>query len=292
MISPYVRRRRLAAELRTLREQHDCPADRLADQIDVARQTISRLENGHVAPDLHVVMKILQRFAVDQDRWQRIMTIAREARERGWWATYATQMGPRQALYANLEAGADNIREYQLTVLPGLVQIPPYTEARLYAGRDILPGDLDPARVLEARAGRQRMLERPGGPTYEVILDELVVRRPAVPAHVAGPQLDHLVHLGHCQDGMTIRVLPVHTTIVGHAPRSAFSCYTYPDPGDPTVVAVDTITSDLVLTTLDRPDEVVSYLDLYEHLRAAALSPTDSLDLLASLAEQMQTDRR
>lgn len=292
MISPYVRRRRLAAELRTLREQHDCPADKLADQIDVARQTISRLENGHVAPDLHVVMKILQRFAVDQDRWQRIMTIAREARERGWWATYATQMGPRQALYANLEAGADTIREYQLTVLPGLVQIPPYTEARLYAGRDTLPGDLDPARVLEARAGRQRMLERPGGPTYEVILDELVVRRPAVPAHVAGPQLDHLVHLGHCQDGMTIRVLPVHTTIAGHAPRSAFSCYTYPDPGDPTVVAVDTITSDLVLTTLDRPDEVVSYLDLYEHLRAAALGPTDSLDLLASLAEQMQTDRR
>jgi hypothetical protein len=87
---------------------------------------------------------------------------------------------------------------------------------------------------------------------------------------------------------VTIRVLPAQATITGHVPRSAFSCYTYPDPGDPTVVAVDTITSDLVLTTLDQPDEVASYLDLYDHLRAAALSPTDSLDLLATTAEQIQ----
>jgi hypothetical protein len=195
-------------------------------------------------------------------------------------------MGPRQALYANLEAGADTIREYQLTVLPGLLQIPTYTEARLYAGRDTHLG-LDPACVLEARAGRQQMLERPGGPTYEAILDELVIRRPAVPAHVAGPQLDHLVNLGHHQDSVTIRVLPAQATIAGHVPRSAFSCYTYPDPGDPAVVAVDTITSDLVLTTLDQPDEVTSYLNLYDHLRAAALSPTDSLDLLANTAEQI-----
>ncbi|MGH3678718.1 MAG: helix-turn-helix domain-containing protein [Natronosporangium sp.] len=284
MISPYVRRRRLAAELRALREQDDCPADKLAEQIGVARQTISRLENGHVAPDLHVVMKILRRFGVGEDRWQQVMTIARDARERGWWATFATQMGARQALYADLEAGADAIREYRLTMLPGLLQIPTYTEARLYAGGDTHPG-LDPTRVVEARTCRQQMLECPGGPVYEVILDELVVRRHAVPAHVAGPQLDHLVDLGHHHDNVTIRVLPVRATITG-VPRSAFSCYTYPDPGDPTVVAVDTITSDLVLTTLDKPADVASYIDLYEHLRAAALSPADSLDLLASLAEK------
>ena len=40
------------------------------------------------------------------------MTIAREAGEKGWWESYKT-MGDRQAMYANLEAGAVAIREYQ-----------------------------------------------------------------------------------------------------------------------------------------------------------------------------------
>jgi len=31
-------------------------------------------------------------------------------------------------------------------------------------------------------------------------------------------------------------------------PRCTFSIYTYPDPGDPDVVAIDTVTSDLILT--------------------------------------------
>jgi len=285
MISPYVRRRRLAAELRHMREEHGYSAHRLADQIGVARQTISRLENGHVSPDEHVVMKILRLFDVDQKQWNQLTTIAQEARERGWWAPYAHQMG-RQALYADLEAGAVEIREYHLNLLPGLLQIPPYAEARLHAGREASSGELDPARVLQARAGRQQMLERPGGPAYEAILDETAVRRHAAPPDVVGQQLDHLIHIGHYRDNVTIRVLPTAAMISGHLPRSAFFCYRYP-PDDPRVVAVDTITDDLVLTSIDKPGEVDSYLDLYEHLRATALSPADSLDFLITLTEQL-----
>ena len=69
-------------------------------------------------------------------------------------------------------------------------------------------------------------------------------------------------------------------------PRCTFSIYTYPDPGDPQVVAIDTVTSDLILTD---PDQVTPYDRLYERLWDAALPPAESLDLLtraaASLAE-------
>jgi hypothetical protein len=60
--------------------------------------------------------------------------------------------------------------------------------------------------------------------------------------------------------------------------------YTYPDPGDPAVVAVDTVTSDLILT--DSAD-VHSYEQLYQRLRGAALPPDDSLDLLTELAADL-----
>jgi transcriptional regulator with XRE-family HTH domain len=285
VISPYVRRRRLAVELIRLREEHDYSAEKLAKAIGVARQRISRVENGHVRPDLDEIMRILDVLNVGQRRWDQIMTIAREAQERGWWEKFADEMGPRQALYASLEAGAKNIDEYQMTLLPGLLQIPAFTEARARADRGAYAEQFDPARALEARAARQRMVERPGGPTYQVIIDEMAVRRLAAPPAVVGAQLRHLVDMGKNRKKVTLRVLPLNASILGHAvPRSAFFTYRYPDPGDPVVVAVDTVTSDLVLT---EAHEVSYYLTLYERLVDAALEPADSLDFLAAVAQEL-----
>jgi transcriptional regulator with XRE-family HTH domain len=272
-------------ELVRLREDHGYSADKLAKAIGVARQRISRVENGHVRPDLDEIMRILDVLNVGQKRWDQIMTITREAQERGWWEKFANEMGPRQALYANLEAGARSINEYQMTLLPGLLQIPAFTEARARADRDAYTEHFDPARALEARAARQRLLERPGGPTYEVIIDELAVRRLAAPPPVVAAQLRHLVDVGKNRKKVTIRVLPLATPIFGHAvPRSAFFTYRYPDPGDPVVVAVDTVTSDLVLTDAN---EVGHYLTLYQRLQEAALAPAESLDFLAAVAQEM-----
>ncbi|HWH00619.1 MAG TPA: helix-turn-helix transcriptional regulator [Pilimelia sp.] len=289
MISPLVRRRRLGAELLRLRERHGYSSDGLARAVGVSRQRISRLENGHVGPDLDEVMRILDVLAVSEDDWTRIMDIARQAQERGWWEKFADEMGPRQALYANLEAGATMIREYQMTFLPGLLQTPLFTEARVRADQAAYPDGFHPDKAVQARAARQRMLHRPGGPTYEVIIDELAVRRHAAPPDVVAAQLDHLAAVGHDHEKITIRVLPVAARITGHAvPRSAFSAYTYPD--DPPVVAVDTATSDLLLT---EPAYVARYAALYQRLAQAAMNPLDSLDFLATVAEELshQTGR-
>lgn len=287
MISPFVRRRRLATELIALREAHGVSAARLATDIGVARQRISRLENGHVAPDLDEIMRILQLFSVTEQRWQQIMTIAREAQERGWWAKFTDEMGTRQALYANLEAGASHIREYQMVYLPGLLQTPSYAEARVRMDRTS-DSTYNLARAVEARAGRQRVVERPGGPDYDVIIDELAIRRFAAPAHVVADQLDHIVHAGHERPTVVVRVLPLAAQLRDHAvPRSAFFTYRYPDPDDPVVVAVDTVTDDLVLT---QPADVDRYLQLYDRLVEAALRPEDSLDFLAAVSEEIRRD--
>ncbi|MEV0391769.1 helix-turn-helix domain-containing protein [Polymorphospora rubra] len=285
MISPYVRRRRLAAELVQLREEHGYSAERLSRDVGVARQKVSRLENAKVRPDQDEIMRILDHFQVDEQRWDQIMTIARDAQEYGWWEKYDDEMGPRQALYADLEAGATHIAEYQMTLLPGLLQIPAFTEARAHADRHAYPKRFSIERALDARAARQRILDRPGGPTYEVVIDELALRRYAAPPEVIRAQLDHLIDLGHHRPKISIRVLRLAARIEGNAlPRSAFYTYRYPDPDDPIVVAVDTITSDLVLT---QPAEVDQYLSLYTRLQTAALDPFDSLDFLANLAEEL-----
>jgi transcriptional regulator with XRE-family HTH domain len=280
MISPHVRKLRLAAEMRQLRAESGLTADRLARRIGQSRVVISRLENGHAVDQANVI-KILDALGVDGDRWTEIVTIAREAGEKGWWESHKT-MGDRQALLANLEAGAATIRSYEQTFVPGLLQIPEFVHARAVATATLEPVSGTEAGILDGRAGRQRMLRRPGGPTLEVIMDELAVQRLAAPSDVVKKQLYHMATTVNAEQMITLRVLPVHARIKDYTvPRCTFSVYTYPDPGDPDVVAIDTVTSDLLLTD---PDQVMPYDRLYEQLWEAALPPAESLDLLTRAA--------
>jgi len=261
-------------------------AAQLGKRIGRSRADISRLENGHVV-DQADVMKILDVLSVDGDRWTQIMTIAREASEKGWWESYKT-MGDRQAMYANLEAGATCIREYQQTFLPGLLQIPEFVQARTEAAATLEPMAGTPEGVLAGRMGRQRMFRRPGGPTYEAILDEVAARRLCAPPEVVRKQLYHLVTAVNGNPKVSVRVLPVDARIDGFAvPRCTFSIYTYEDPGDPAVVAIDTVTVDPILTD---PAEVDPYKKQFARLRDAALSEADSLDLLTKKAAELAED--
>ena len=193
-------------------------------------------------------------------------------------------MGDRQALYANLEAGASTLRLYEQTFVPGLLQIPEFVRARA-AVMSLEPVSGTVEGILNGRAGRQRMLRRPGGPTLDVVLDELAVYRLAAPSDVVKKQLYHLATVVNAEPKITLRVLPVRARIKDFTvPRCAFSIYTYPDPGDPQVVAIDTVTSDLILTD---PDQITPYGRLYERLWEAALPPADSLDLLTKAAADL-----
>jgi transcriptional regulator with XRE-family HTH domain len=284
MISPHVRRLRLAAELRALRTHAGVTHVQLAKQIGQSRAQISRLENGHVV-DQDDVMKILDALGVDDERWTQIMTIAREAGERGWWESNRF-MGERQALYANLEAGAQTIREFQMTFIPGLLQTTDFTRARGEADRVAGAPNFNADKAADGRIGRQRMLRRPHGPAYEVILDELAVKRPAAPPEVVKAQLYHIAATVNGNQKIDVRVLPVDVTIEGYSlPRSAFSIYTFSDPGDPTVVAVDTVTNDLVLTD---SDEVKRYEELFDRLGNAAWSTQKSLDFIIDTAKRLK----
>jgi transcriptional regulator with XRE-family HTH domain len=285
LISPYVRRLRLAAELRTLRTEGGLTHEQLAKKIGQSRAQISRLENGHVVDQADII-KILDALGVDGERWTQIVTIAREAGERGWWESNRA-MGERQALYANLEAGAETIREYQGTFVPGLLQTPEFTRARVEAERLTGPANYTAEKAIEARLGRQRMLRRPDGPTYDVILDEMAIRRRAAPPEIAKAQLYHLAATVNVNPKVSLRVLPVDAEIDDYSvPRSSFSIYTFADPDDPNVVAVDTVTDDLVLTD----DAVVKlYGELFSRLSDASISEDDSLELLIKTAK---ADRR
>jgi transcriptional regulator with XRE-family HTH domain len=287
VISPYVRRLRLANEIRARREAANLTSEELGKRIGQSRMKISRLETGARRPDIGDVMKILDVLGVEGDEWRSLVQVARDAAERGWWETPEfAGMGDRQKLYADLESGATSIREYQIFV-PGLLQTRDYTRARSGPGR-FQPFDVD--RAVEARQRRQQELHRDGGPSYEAVLDEVAVRRIAAQPPVMEAQLKRLVKLVEADERVAVRILPVDAVVAEyHLPYSPFSIYTYPDPGDPLVVVVDTVTTDLVLT---EPEEVEPYAALYDAIRASALATGDTLDYLAKAIRNVPREKR
>ncbi|HEY6737489.1 MAG TPA: helix-turn-helix transcriptional regulator, partial [Actinopolymorphaceae bacterium] len=273
-----MRRLRLATELQRLREDRGLTIAQLGSRIDpsakVSKTKISYLENGHSRPDPADVIAILEALKVEGDEWTRVMGIASDAAERGWWESSATAMGQRQALYANLEAGATTIRDYQLTYIPGLLQTPEFVRALTEHDDLTLTGPTSTTvdGMLRGRTTRQRMIRRPDGPTYRVVIDELAVRRPCAPAPIHAAQLRALA--SGQPENIEIRVLPVAARIEAFsAPKSTFSLYTFADPEDPVVGVVDTVTRDDVLAT---PEEVDPYEKLWARLYTAALSVQDS----------------
>lgn len=282
MISPYVRRVRLARELVALRGERK-HAD-LVRASGISSSALSRLENGRTRPNVGDVMKLLEVLDVTAEQWEKLVAITHEAAQKGWWES--EEIDPRQARYADLEAGAATIREYQAFYMPGLLQIPAYVRAVAESDDLELPGNAtpDPTARTKARQGRQRMLRRPGGPSYEVLVDELAVRRPTAPPDVMAEQILRLADPG--SDQITVRVLPVDAHIEHYSvAKGAFSLYTYPDQGDPAVVAVDTVTSDLLRA---EAHEVRPYERLYDRLRSAALSVQDSAAMLREAATRLE----
>jgi len=284
MSSPYVRRLRLGMEIRALRDERGWTQARLARLAGMTRNDLSKLENGQ-AVDLADALNLLDALGIEGDRWTALSAIARDAVTPGWWDS-VKHIGVRQALYANLEYGATTIRQFQQVYLPGLLQLPDYIRS-LYAAEEAFgPVAVPIEDSLAGRAGRQRNLRLPGGPTLEIVMDELAILRRAAPAEVTRPQLRHLATIAQgVQPNVTLRVLPTEGELRDYAvARTPFSVYTYPDAGDPTVVAIDTETSDVIMT---RPADVARYEWLYERLHEAALSPEDSAKLLAKAADML-----
>ncbi|MFD0856701.1 helix-turn-helix domain-containing protein [Actinomadura adrarensis] len=284
MPSPFIRRRRLADTMRALRERQGLTTDELAERIYRSRSCVSKLENARGRSDVGDVMKIMDVLGITGDQWDELVTLAREAAERGWWDKYGNSMGYRQRMYADLEYNAATIRGYYQYAFPGVLQTPEFTEALIDLDKAAGPLIYKPDRMVKARQHRQAMALRPDGPSCDFILDEFVIRRLAVPTQIMVGQLRHLASTVSSAPRLSVQVLPVNARTEGDPPRSTFTIYTFQERSDPPVAVADTFSTDVVNTA---PSEVRRYEEMFERLREVAISSVKSLTFLEDAADEL-----
>ncbi|WP_422735947.1 helix-turn-helix domain-containing protein [Micromonospora sp. WMMD729] len=275
--SPVIRRARLGAELRQLRRREALTLEQVCDRLGWASTSkLSRIELGQSRPDLADVLDLLDVYQVPAPARDALIVIARDAAtSRGWWKTLG-EMSERQRVYAELEAGAADIVEYQPALVPGLLQTPAYARSRVAAGVLLTP-DVDVEAEVRARALRQEVLRRADPPRYTAVLAEAVCDPGDLPLDVWREQLRHLVAvtgLAH----VTVRLLPRGLAGGGLHPLTPYSWYAFPDPADPRTVMLEALTTDVRLATVLDVDR---YERMTEALLAAALSPEETVTALA-----------
>jgi transcriptional regulator with XRE-family HTH domain len=277
--SPSLRRRRLAAELRRLREQSGMSATDVAKTLDWQPSRISRIENrqsGITAPDLR---KLLDMYEVtDEAQRAYLAELARRLNERGWWQKYAGMIGGGLVDLIGLESEARAIRTYEQELVPGLLQTPEYAHAVFRVGR---PTDTNEElkRWVEVRMERQEVLNRsdPPPPRFNVVLSEGALRRPIGGYDVMRRQLEYLMR-PRDRANITVQVLPfdsgAHPALV-----APFTMMTFPDPDDLGLVYVEHATGALFL---EEPAELRTYDEIWGTVQASALSPDDTQTFLKS----------
>ncbi|MGW0985473.1 helix-turn-helix domain-containing protein [Streptomyces sp. NPDC002486] len=169
------------------------------------------------------------------------------------------------------------IRQYAAHVVPGLLQTEDY--ARAVLSLDAL---LDSEEQLEervtARMGRQERLSSPDQPELWVILDEAVLRRPIGGNAVMVEQLARLLDAA-AERHITVQVLPFDQG--GHeAMGGSLTILTLPDGAE----VAYTEGADYG-QLIEEPAHVSRYKVIYDRLRAAALPPIMSLDMIRSAME-------
>ncbi|MFJ1794721.1 helix-turn-helix domain-containing protein [Kitasatospora griseola] len=278
-VNPTVRRRRLGAELRRLRELRGMTAEEVAGRLMVSQSKISRLENGRRSISQRDVRDLCDVYQVEDERVRNgLMEMAKESRQRGWWHEFGDIP---YSVYIGLEAEASSIRAYESSFVPGLLQTPEYAEAVVTGTQP----DTDPAAIrrrVEVRLKRQHRIhgEDQIGSLW-VVVDEAVLRRQVGGPQVMAAQLYQLVELGE-RPNINLQVIPfsngAHPGMTG-----TFSLMEFPESADSTVVYFEGVTSDLYL---EKEADVRRYTNLYDHLRAAALSVTESRSMITQLAEE------
>ncbi|MER8195776.1 helix-turn-helix transcriptional regulator [Streptomyces microflavus] len=174
-------------------------------------------------------------------------------------------------------ARAAVIREYSSHAVPGLLQTPEYARALLSMGHSLRDAEHLEERVA-ARLDRQVRLTGPDRPELWIILDEAVLRRPVGGSAVMRGQLEKLLRMAE-EPNITVQVLPFDQGAHG-ALAGSLTVLVLPDG---TQVAYTEGAHHGQLT--EEPEEVERFGLTYDHLRAMALPPLMSLELIRSVLE-------
>jgi transcriptional regulator with XRE-family HTH domain len=282
---PVIQSALLRAELISLRKERSLTQQQVAGAMEWSPSKLIRVEGGFSSITKVDLDALLTEYGVtSESHRERLHALNRGAKEAGWWDRYKGDVSTDYLSYVGFEAGAASIRQFQLAIVPGLLQTAEYAEIVTAVG-PVEPDSV--GAMVRLRLQRQSELARRSSPPRQYfVLDEGVIRR-----HVGikrnraimPNQLRSIADRVERDRLATVRVIP-------------FEAGAHPGLIDPfTLFEFEAGLSDMLFLDADRSPvmssgddpRVAQYAGYFEDLIEDALSAEESIKLIRSAAAEM-----
>jgi transcriptional regulator with XRE-family HTH domain len=206
--SPTVRRRRLAAELRGIRESKGKNGDTVAAALKWSPSKISRYERARTGLRPREVERLLDYYEITGPRRALLLALAEDAAQKGWWEEFADTLSEDYQQFIGLEHEATSMAIWHVDVVTGLLQTEAYAKHIISSYsrvEPIAPGMI--GRLVRVRMKRQQVLDREEL-QLSVVLDESVLHRRIGDDAVMYEQLRYLAQACD-RPNLTLQILPL-----------------------------------------------------------------------------------
>jgi len=257
--------------------RHGLTVEDVARHLECSPSKVSRLETGLRGADRRDVASLCDLYRVDEALRLELTGLAEEGKQRLRLA------GLLYSEYADMEAGATEIRDFGLSLVPGLLQTAGYAEAVLRVVKPSEPADVI-NQLVSGRMERQRLLRRENSPKFEAILDESVLHRVVGSRAVMREQLLYLAEVAQQLPDVSLRVL---TYSAGVAPASInkFILLSFADAKVPEIVYIEIHSGDGLY--LQKPADVEAYRRAFTTMRTLSADEDASRRMILSIASSL-----
>ncbi|MFJ2608206.1 helix-turn-helix domain-containing protein [Streptomyces sp. NPDC087425] len=265
----------LAARAKRARKKAGLSYRALAEKLGYPHTYLSRVESGDQLPSA-ALAETMDAFYETDELFSDLAAVARSmAAETPKWGHKVLEEEKRAA----------RIQTFNSSVVPGLLQLEPYTTA-LYV--ESMPGKDSENIALQVakRAHRREVLDSAKPPFYWAIMDEAALRRPVGGPATMAEQIRHILHMAETNSAVQIQVLPfargVHPLLGG-----SLSLLTLRD--GTTFAYVESFASGVSIET---PADVLELTTLLDIARSKALCGGESVALLNMYLKEYEDDAK
>jgi transcriptional regulator with XRE-family HTH domain len=280
--TPTLRLRRLAAELRRLRAGASLTREEVTEHTGINEATLYRIETAKARPQTRTLMALLELYGVAEADRAELLALSRQSAEQSWLQSFPTELPEPYPTYISFEGEARSLLNYECLFVPGLLQTEDYARAALQRGMPTGTKE-EIQRLVEARIGRQAILTRDPPLRLWTIVDEAALHRPVGGRDVMRAQLRRLAEAAGLPQ-VTLQVVPYE---VGGHPGMAgsFVILQFGEAASSDVVYIESQAGDLFL---ESETDLSRFKAIFEHLRALALPPDESISLIQRIARELE----
>jgi transcriptional regulator with XRE-family HTH domain len=289
--APTLGRIQLGAELRRLREAAGKTIDQVSRDLSAelgpgfSPTKLSRLETGKRPANQRDVRDLCVYYGASAAELDQLVELAKSSRQQNRWQG----LTEAYAEYMALESIAAGVRAYESMLVPGLLQIPEYSQAVAigdafeHTATEGEGEDMD-IKINVRVARQQRLRDRPPLRLHAIV-DENVLRRGIGGPEVMSRQLRHLHEVSRLRN-VTLQVVPIARGAYPGIESAGFSILDFA-PGVHAQDYVCFLEGIVGAVWAEREPERQRIIRVFEYMERLALPPAASRELLDSVLQEL-----